>query len=117
MSNAGIKERGPYEVLEDFADRLWKLHQETIRTNKTISRRALRLYELLEDEYLQPARRAKVRQNTVKYRRLTKELRTSTAKLEKAIKDIDALVKKAEKLTKLLGYAETAIKIGAKLIA
>jgi len=114
MSHAREIERGPYEVLSDYARHVWKLHQDT---DGALSEEALSLYNKLQEEYLQPARRAKVRQNTIKYRRLTKELRTSTAKLEKAIKDIDALVKKAEKLTKLLGYAETAIKIGAKLIA
>jgi len=108
---------GPYEALSEYADRLWQVYQNNLKTNKKLAKKALNLYDIIEDEYLDPARKKKIRENTENYRKLSKELQSSTNKLKKAIKEIDAIIKKGEKFAILLGYFETAIKIGAKLVA
>lgn len=107
----------PYFTLSDMADDLWNIHQSTLFKDPSTSNRALTLYNLLEDEYLEPARRMKVQENTEKYKKITDSLTQETSEIRKTIQEVKDIADKTEKVIEYMKVVETAIKIGMGLLA
>lgn len=98
-----------------MADDFWAIHQSTVSTDPTTSERAKTLYNLLENEYLEPLRRHRVRERTEEYKKVSEELAQDITQIREAIKEIKNIVDKARKITKYMEYFETAVKIGMRL--
>lgn len=107
----------PYFILSDVADALWEIHQETVNTDSKTSEKAKSMYNTLENVYLEPIRRSKVRENTKKYAQITEALKEKTIEIDKNIKRINKIVDNAKKVTAYAAVFDKIITAAAKILA
>jgi hemerythrin-like domain-containing protein len=107
----------PYFVLSDVADALWDLHQSTIHENPKASEQARSMYETLENVYLEPIRRAKVREDTAKYASIAQDLKSETKSIDEQIKRIDNIVETVQKVSEYAKIFDQVVAAAAKFLA
>jgi hypothetical protein len=107
----------PYFILSDVADALWDLYQSTINDDPKASDKARSMYETLENVYLEPIRRAKVREDTEKYAAITENLKTDSKFIDDQIKRIDQIVKTVQKIAEYAKIFDQVIAAAAKFLA
>ena len=107
----------PYFVLSDAADELWDLHQNTINTDPKTSEQAKSMYDTLENVYLEPIRRSKVRENTEKYATISEKLNAESLSIDKQIKRINAIVETVKKVSEYAKIFDQILATAAKLAA
>jgi ABC-type transporter Mla subunit MlaD len=107
----------PYFVLSDVADELWDLHQKTVNSDKKTSDQAKSMYDTLENVYLEPIRRSKVRENTKKYAEISTQLNAQSDFIDKQIKRINKIVDTVEKVSEYAKIFDKILATAAKLLA
>jgi len=113
MSNA----RDPYLVLSDVADELWDLYQSSLNENQKASEQAKSMHDKLENGYLEPIRRSKVKENTEKYETISAGLKTRTDFIDEQIKRIGKIVESTQKISEYAKIFDQVSAAAAKFLA
>jgi hypothetical protein len=109
--------RDVYFVLSDVADDLWDLHQSTALKNPRVSDQARAMYETLENVYLEPIRRSKIRENTEKYKTITANLATKSKTIDEEIARINKMVDQIKRVAEYAKIFDQVIATAAKIAA
>jgi hypothetical protein len=103
----------PYFFLSDFTDTLWDLYQNT--DGKTADQ-ARSMYDTLENVYLEPIRKSKIRDNTEQYATLTANLKADIDTINKNIQKINKIADDVQKVAQFAAIFDQITAIAAKLL-
>jgi hypothetical protein len=103
----------PYFFLSDIADALWDLYQNT---DGKASDQARSMYDTLENVYLEPIRRSKIRENTDQYAALTANLKADIDAINKNIQKINKIADDVQKVAQFANIFDQITAIAAKLL-
>ena len=103
-----------YAVLSRAADRFWVLSQTAEGRE---AEQALAMYDALENVYLEPFRRKKIRAHTARYARVQKEMEEPMRDVEAALDQIDRLTGTIRKIRAYAEIFDSIVAAAAKLVA
>jgi hypothetical protein len=104
----------PYAVLSRAADRFWELSQAAEGRE---AEQALAMYDALENVYLEPFRRKKIRAHTVWYARIQKEMKPALRDLEVSLARIDRMAGTVRKIRAYAEIFDSVVAAAAKLVS
>jgi hypothetical protein len=104
----------PYAVLSRAADRFWELSQAA---DGREAEQALAMYDALENVYLEPFRRKKIRVHTARYARMQKEMKATLRDVEVALDRIDRLTGTVRKIRAYAEIFDSVVAAAAKLVS
>jgi hypothetical protein len=103
----------PYACLSEIARSLWNLSQHT---SGPTSAQAQAMYDRLEDEYLEPFRMRRIRQNTQQYAQLTASLQKGITAINEQVRQINQFVDNVQKVAQYAAIFDQIIGVAAKLL-
>lgn len=106
----------PYPILEAILKDLWKCYQDNINKCPEAAEDAKNMWETLNG-CLESIRISKIRENTLKYEALCRNLKTMTSQIQDDIEAINKIVETYKKVAEYAKILDSIIDLAAKIAA
>jgi|SRR5580704_6201502 hypothetical protein len=102
----------PYEFLCSIADALWDLHEST---DGDASDQAEKMYNTLQNDYLEPFRKKNVQADTQAYAQLKQKLQAGLQTLDKRIQEVNGVSDKMQQVAQYSQMFDQIVSVAAGL--